>query len=159
MAFRPVAMALFERGLDKVRSMIGDAIKALGANPEQAKTGPDTWLVSKGSAAVVVRIMSADGKTAFLQVASPVMKLPSNPAIFEKLLRHNFEMGGLATFSVSPTNEVHLSTARSIDGLSSNEVAQLVAQVAHFSDLYDDHLLDEFGRQHKLHAGQAGKPS
>ena len=149
-------MPLFGSPVDKTRTMIGDAIKGLGASPDQAKIGPDTWLVAKGSAAVVVRLVAQDAKSkfAFLQVASPVMKTPPTAGFHEKLLKLNFEMGGLATFGVTPTGEVHLTTARTIEGISSSEIAQLVAQVAHFSDLYDDKLLTEFGRQYAIHTGQ-----
>lgn len=149
-------MPLFGSPVDKTRTMITDAIKGLGANPEQSRIGPDTWLVAKGSAAVVVRLVAQDPKSkfAFLQVASPVMKVPPKAGFHERLLKLNFEMGGLATFAITPNNEVHLTSARTIEGISSPEVAQLVAQVAHFSDLYDDMLLQEFGREFRIHAGQ-----
>lgn len=149
-------MALFGSPVDKTRTMIIDAIKGLGANPDQSRIGPDTWLVAKGSAAVVVRLVAQDAKSkyAFLQVASAVMKVPPAPHFHERLLKLNFEMGGLATFGLTPNGEVHLTSARTIEGISAAEVAQLVAQVAHFSDLYDDKLLTEYGRQYAIHAGQ-----
>lgn len=151
-------MALFGNPMEKARGMVGDAIKGLGGNPDQAKVRPDTWLVGKGSAAVVVRLVPQDerSKSGFLQVASPVMRAPPTQAFHERLLRLNFEMGGLATFGVTPQNEVHLTTARTLDGISPTEIAQLMAQIAHFSDLYDDKLLTEFGRQYALHQGQRG---
>lgn len=142
--------------VDKTRTMIGDAIKGLGANPDQSRIGQDTWLVAKGSAAVVIRLVSSDPnrKFAFVQVASAVMKSPGSPGFREELLKLNFDMGGLATFALTPQGEVHLTAARTIEGISSAEVAQLVAQVAHFSDMYDDKLLDKYGRQFALHGGQ-----
>lgn len=149
-------MALFGSPVDKTRNMIADAIKTLGASPDSAKVGPDTWLVGKGSAAVVIRLVAQDTKSkfAFLQVASPVMKVPPTAGFHEHVLKLNFEMGGLATFSITPNGEVHLSTARTIDGISPSEIAQLVAQVAHFSDQYDDQLLTKYGRQYAIHGGQ-----
>jgi hypothetical protein len=149
-------MPLFGSSVDKTRTMIQDAIKGLGASPDAARAGPDTWLVVKGSAAVLVRLIAQDAKSkfAFVQVASPVMKVPPNAGFYERIAKLNFEMGGLATFGVTPTNEVHLTTARTIEGISPQEIAQLVAQVAHFSDLYDDKLLTEYGRQHAIHAAQ-----
>jgi len=149
-------MPLFGSPVDKARTMIADAIKSLGASPDAARAGTDTWLVQKGSAAVLVRLVAQDPKSkfAFIQVVSPVMKVPPAADFTQKLLHLNFEMGGLATFSLTPNNEVHLTTARTIEGISPTEIAQLVAQVAHFSDLYDDQLLNTYGRQHAIHAGQ-----
>jgi hypothetical protein len=147
---------IFHSHLDKTRTMVRDAIRGLGADPDQAELGPDTWLLRKRSAAVVLRLIPEDakGRAAFLQLTSPVMRLPPNAAIHERLARFNFEMGGLATFCVTPADEVHLTCARTIEGIDPKEIAQLLAQVAHYSDLYDDALLKEFGREHALHAGQ-----
>lgn len=150
-------MPLFGSGsVDATRTMIADAIKGLGANPDQSRIGPDTWMVAKGSAAVIVRLVTNDPKSkfAFVQVASPVMKVPAAEGFHQELLRLNFEMGGLATFSETPSGEVHLASSRTIEGIGNAEIAQLVAQVAHFSDLYDDKLLDKYGRQHAIHGGQ-----
>jgi hypothetical protein len=151
-------MALFGSPLDKARTMVRDAIRGLGGDPEKAGIPgtTDTWLVRKGSAGVVVRLLPEDakGRSAFLQFTSPVMKVPPDAGFYEKLARLNFEMGGLATFSVTPANEVHLTAARTIDGLTPPEIAHALAQVAYYSDLYDDQLLNAYGRQYAMHTGQ-----
>ena len=149
-------MALLGSPVDKARTLVLDAIKGLGSNPDQSRIGPDTWFVAKGSAAVVIRLVAQDPKSkyAFLQIASPVMKVPGAAGFHEHLMKLNYEMGGLATFALTPTGEVHLTAARTIDGLNAGEISQLVAQIAHFSDLYDDKLLAQYGRQHAIHGGQ-----
>lgn len=142
--------------LDRVRKMVADAIQALGGDPKAANIAPDTWLVAKRSATVMVRLVpqaEAD-RSPYLQVVSPLMKVPAGNAWKDRLLDMNYEMGGLCTICPTPAGEIHLFSARTIDGITPTEVAQEIAQVAHFSDLYDDRLLDEFGRQYALRTEQ-----
>jgi hypothetical protein len=151
-------MALRHDQLKKVRAMVEVAIKGLGGDPAKAATGPDAWLVARHSAEVVVRLVQPDPeKSAYLQILSPVMRVPPNAAFKDRLLALNHEMGGLATFCVTPQGEVHLLSARSTEGVSAPEIARVIAEVAHFSDLYDDRLLDEFGREHGLRPEQRAK--
>jgi hypothetical protein len=149
-------MALLGTPVDKARTMVLEALKALGADPTTTLVAPDTWFVAKGSAGVRVQLLSKDASSryAFLQVSSPVMKLPPSPEVHQHLLKLNFDMGGLCAFTQTPGGEVHLTTGRTIDGLSAGEVQQLVGQVAHFSDLHDNALLAKYGRQHAIHCGQ-----
>lgn len=142
--------------LDKVRKMVADAITALGGDPKQASIAPDTWLVAKRSATVMIRLVpQADAqRSPYLQVVSPVMKVPAGNAWKDRLHDLNYEMGGLCTLTVTPAGEIQLMSARTIDGITPTEVAQEIAQVAHFSDLYDDKLLEEFGRQYALRTEQ-----
>lgn len=142
--------------IEKVRKMVADAITALGGDPKQANIAPDTWLVSKSSAAVMVRLVpQADPqRSPYLQVVSPVMKVPAGNAWKDRVLDLNYEMGGLCTLTATPAGELQLMSARTIDGITPTEVAQEIAQVAHFSDLYDDKLLQEFGRQYALRTEQ-----
>jgi hypothetical protein len=146
------------RSLTKARSLIEVALRGLGADPDAAAIRPDEWLVAKGSATVVVRLVPQEdeGKPPHLQVASPVMKSPPNPAFKDRLLAFNYEMGGLACFCVTPSGEVQIVSSRDVDGISATEVARLIAHVAHFSDLYDDRLLTEFGQQFAIHPPKPG---
>jgi hypothetical protein len=145
-------MPLHGDGLKKVRGMVETAVRGLGGDPEKAAVGPDSWVVGRNSAAVLVRIVPQDDpeKPAHLQLVSPVMRAPAAPAFRERLLALNYEMGGLASFCLTPAGEAHLFCSRTTDGISASEIAHLIAQVAHFSDLYDDQLLAEFGREHAL---------
>ncbi|MCA1813730.1 MAG: YbjN domain-containing protein [Halobacteriales archaeon] len=150
-------MGLLKTPVEKARSLAHDAIRALGAQPDQATIGPDTWLLGKSSAAVVLRILPQGEEKAFIQVASPVMKVPVAPNFHARLTQLNYDMAGLCAFCTTPAGEVHLLTSRSVEGLSAAEIAQLVTQVAYFSDLYDDALLEEFGRDLALHDAQRRK--
>jgi hypothetical protein len=149
-------MPLRAEPADKLRKVLATAFQSLGVDPAKAAQDPDAWIVAKGSAALQVRIVApGEGRTMpFFQVASPVMKVPKGAAFQDKLLALNFTMGGLAAFCVTPGGEVHLVAARSGEHLSPDEAAQVIGQVAHFSDLYDDALLQEFGPQHALRADQ-----
>lgn len=153
-------MPLRAMPLERVRRLMQDALQALGADPALAKIADDTWLVGKNSAAVVVRILPHDDpeKAPHLQLASPIMRAPKGDAkLRERLLEMNYQMAGMAAFCITPGNEVHLLSSRLTDGITPTEIAQVVSQVTHFSDLYDDLLLDEFGRDLALHMDQKRK--
>jgi len=143
--------------VEKARAMVGVALSALGAEPDRAAFGPDTWLVSKGSAAVVIRVVGhgtdPDASDVHVQVTSPVMRVPPDPGFSAHLLKLNHEMGGLACFAVTPQGEVHLVAARTYRDVGAPEIARLIAQVAHFSDAYDDPLLERYGAQYALRPG------
>lgn len=144
-------MGLFGDSISKARGTIEDAIKGLGGDPAKSRVGERAWLVSKGSAAIVIRLVG-DKDNAFVQAVSPVMKVPpGNAKFYETILSYNNEMGGLASFAVTPQGELTIQCARHVKGMSTEECAAIVFQVAHFSDLYDDKLLDQFGRTLAIH--------
>lgn len=144
-------MALFDDATTKARSTIEDAINALGAEPSKVRVGDRAWVVTKGGAAIVVRLVG-EKENAFVQAVSPVMKVPAgNTKFLETVLSHNGGMGGLATFATTPQGELVLQSARHVKGMTTEEAAALVFQVAHFSGLYDDKLLDDFGRELAIH--------
>ena len=149
-------MPLRAEPLAKARKAVAMALQSLGVDPAKAAQGEDSWIVGKRSAAVLLRLVPQEEETkpAHLQVVSPLMRAPADPRFRERLLHLNHELGGLAAFGITSAGEVQLLCARSVENLSPAEVAQLVAQVAHFSDQYDDALLDEFGREHALRPEQ-----
>lgn len=140
--------------LAKAERTIETALGGLGGDPVQARAGDRQWLVAKGTAVVLVRLVPQEGKHPYLQLVSPVMKAPKDPRFRDRLLDLNFEMGGLATFALTPGGEAHLLFARTTENLTATELAQLVANLAHFGDLYDDPLLEEFGRDLALRPEQ-----
>jgi len=95
-----------------------------------------------GSAFVLLGISG----TAVVAVSPLFRQLPAQnvEAFYRKLLAHNAQMGGMASFALQDDGWVVLHAGRSIKGLDANELAVLVSAVGRFADQYDDELIREF---------------
>lgn len=141
---------LRKAGVERTRVIVEDSIRGLGGDPAKARSGEDTWLVRKGSAALAVRILAEKDPDApgVLRIDSPIMRVPAAaPAFWERILQLNHDLRGFGSFCVTPQGELHLTFACSARNLSAREVANMLAQLAQHSDDVDDKLLAEFGRE------------
>lgn len=95
-----------------------------------------------GSAFVIVGISGA----AIVAIAPLFRAVPAEnqAAFYRKLLEHNAQMGGMASFAIQPDGWVVLHAGRALKGLDGAELATMVAAVGRFADQYDDQLIGEF---------------
>lgn len=103
------------------------------------------WKFQYGSVEVFV-MLTGNTDDDILKVWSPVLKLPASnePALFRKLL----EMNGNSTFEASfgiVGDQVIVSSARTVAGLSPAEVSRNITVVATIADDNDESLQAEFG--------------
>ncbi|MBF2077042.1 MAG: YbjN domain-containing protein [Synechococcales cyanobacterium T60_A2020_003] len=103
------------------------------------------WTFKYGSVDVFVMLTGTTDDD-ILKVWSPVMSLPAKdePALLRKLM----EMNGNSTFEASfgiVNNQVIVSAARTVAGLSPAEISRNITMVAMIADENDDPLQAEFG--------------
>jgi hypothetical protein len=95
-----------------------------------------------GSAFVIVGISGS----AIVAIAPLFRAVPTanTAAFYRKLLEHNSNMGGMASFAIQPDGWVVLHSGRAVKGLDGAELATMIAAVGRFADQYDDQLIAEF---------------
>lgn len=102
------------------------------------------WEFLAGSAAVRIE---HDAQSAVLTIRSTVLPLPADAAtrlaLYEKLLRLNYQQTGEARFAIDGA-DVIVTFSRPTLGLDYHEFQQAVAQVAATADDFDDELRREF---------------
>ena len=149
-------MALFgdkvEANLKSSQKMVESVIRDLGLDPESSQLeteGPGriAWGLMRGSAAVYVFLQSGE-KENFIQVVSPVMKIPEQNILplYRRLLELNAEALFGAAFGVKG-EDVVLTIDRSTTDMDRSEVAAMIKLIGEYADQYDDELVAEFGGQ------------
>lgn len=102
------------------------------------------WEFLAGSAAVLIQ---HNAQTAVITIRSSLLPLPEDAglrlALYEKLLRLNYQQTGEARFAIDG-NEVIVTFTRPTLGLDYHEFQQAVAEVAATADDFDDELRREF---------------
>lgn len=148
-----------ESNLKNTQKMIESVIKELGLDPERTKIeGKDTnrvgWALMRGSAAVYVFLQQQENAN-FLQVVSPVMKLPDQNLLplYRRLLELNAEKLCGAAFGVKG-EDVVLTTDRETTDIDRSEVQAMITMVGQYADHFDDELVAEFGGVRHSDAGK-----
>jgi len=147
-------MALFgdkqESNLKTCQKMVESVIKELGLDPDGSRLDtPEqsrlAWGLRCGSAAVYV-FLQAGEKENFIQVVSPVMKIPEQNILplYRRLLELNAEELSGAAFGVKG-EDVVLTIDRSTTDLDRTEVQSMITLIGEYADQYDDELVGEFG--------------
>jgi hypothetical protein len=138
------------------KALVEEAIRALGVEPSSALAkggeGQMSWTLQRGSAAILITLMTRKGKPAgtnepYLRVISPVMTLPDEEkrvALYKHLLELNAQ--GLANAAFGLLNErVVAVSERPTKDMQGGEVSQMVRHLAALADTYDDRLVKAFG--------------
>jgi Putative bacterial sensory transduction regulator len=155
-------MSLFgdkqESNLKSCQKMIESVIKELGLDPDGSKLEGDDpkrtgWALKRGSAAVYVFLQQGDDAN-FLQVVSPVMKLPDQNLLplYRRLLELNAEKLCGVAFGIKG-EDVVLTTDRDTTDIDRSEVQAMITLVGQYADHFDDELVAEFGGVRHSDAG------
>ena len=147
-----------ETNFKSTQKMIESVIRDLGLDPdgsrlETSEDGRLAWGVRCGSAAVYVFLQEGD-KENFIEVLSPVMKIPEQNILplYRRLLELNAEELTGAAFGVKG-EDVVLMTDRSTTDLDRTEVQSMITLMGEYADRYDDELVGEFGGLRHSDAG------
>src|SRR5215831_617854 len=139
-----------ESNLRTTQKMIESVIRELGLDPETSRLeategGRLAWGVRHGSAAVYIFLEGGD-KENFIQVVSPIMKIPERNILplYRRLLELNAEELQGAAFGVKG-EDVVLTIDRSTTDLDRTEVHSMITLIGEYADQYDDELVGEFG--------------
>lgn len=132
------------------QTMIERVIRGLGLDPDknrQPSTDPRrrAWKIRRGSASVYVLLTETDHGS-FLQVVSPLLKLPAQEIL--PLLRRLLEANGGQLYGAAfglKGDQVVLSADRSTVDLDEGEVGAMIKTVGRYADEYDDLLIAEYG--------------
>jgi len=143
-----------KKELNAACQMVEAVIRELGLKPDESRLDNQgdghAWGVMKGSAEVFIFILPSDekGESGSIQVVSPVLKLPkSQPnqlSLFRRMLELNAELLSGAAFGIKGDTAAMISD-RSTKDLNQSEVREMILRVGHFSDMYDDELVVQFG--------------
>lgn len=138
--------------MEEGRVVVETALRALGCAPDEALVSkPDTaptWTVRRGSAKVVVGLVSreAQGGAVHLRVVAPVLVFAEErrEELFHRLLELN--AAGLSWCAFGIVNDSIVMVAeRPTSSLDAEEVAETVRHVAGLADKFDDQLAAEYG--------------
>jgi len=140
--------------LAEVRHLISDVFEEIGVDSYDARLDKNTWGIAKGSAGGIIAL-AANEQTpdySILYAAFRIMKVPASKSLpfFRRLLEINLTLNGRAAFAVDGENIVWLTSGRFIRDLNHSEIVGLILYTLELADLYDDQLLNEFGRDHTL---------
>jgi hypothetical protein len=147
-----------ESNLKACQKMIESVIRELGLDPDGTRIETSSkerigWALMRGSAAVYVFLQQSEEHN-FLQVVSPVMKIPDQNILplYRRLLELNAEKLCGAAFGVKG-EDVVLSTDRETTDIDRSEVQTMITIVGQYADHYDDELVKEFGGTRHSDAG------
>lgn len=152
-------MALFGRDpknvdLRAIEKMVEGVIRELGLDPTENRLhtdkGSPAWGLMKGSAQVFIFLNAASPAepSSFLQVVSPLMKLPPTKdqqlRLFARLLSANARELTGAGFGLKGDMVVLVADRSTVD-LDPSEVKEMILRVGYYADAYDDALVSEYG--------------
>ncbi len=102
------------------------------------------WNLSRGSALIYIYIEKVQNIET-IRVVSPMLYLPTENllAFYRRCLELNFSTLGCA-FAISK-DVLYAVSERVIQGLDQAEFDNMMAQVGHVADTFDDKLAQEFG--------------
>jgi hypothetical protein len=155
-------MSLFgdrqEGNLKTCQKMIESVIQELGLDPDRSRLeseepGRLAWGLRRGSAAVFV-FLQGGPESNYLQVVSPVMKIPEQNILplYRRLLELNASGLHAAAFGVKG-EDVVLTIDRTTTDIDRSEVANMIHLIGRYADQYDDELVAEFGGVRHSDAG------
>ncbi len=121
---------------------IEELLTRSGHDVRLARRGPNAWEIRQGSARIDISYYE---KTGLITGEAYLCLLPKDniQAIYEYLLRQNYEMEGL-TFSVRG-QDIVLSLLIYDRYLNADTGLQLFSKLFEQSDFYDNYLVDNFG--------------
>lgn len=103
------------------------------------------FAIRMGSACTTVYIGALWEDEAIILVSSIVVREAElAPDLFEKLLRENDSMGGLASFSINAKGEITL-TASLMGDCSEKQLTLSISEVANTADRYDNIIMQQWG--------------
>ena len=138
--------------ISKVADMVNDFVRSLGINindvydPEKK-----IWYLKRGSAPVQIMLLSVPvGENSireFLQVASPLMKVPKGKelAFYRKLLELNDVKLGVKFSVQKDSDQVWALYERDLIGIGYDELTTCIEDLGYWADTLDDELKAEFG--------------
>ncbi|GAB4130589.1 MAG: hypothetical protein OHK0045_14670 [Raineya sp.] len=133
--------------LDYIRT-IEEAFKKLGLDPKDAKSPiQGAWIFKRGSATIRVMLNStptSDGDQKTLAMMAHVMPIPKRRKgeLFRRLLEMNSSFIN-ERFEIFD-NEIYVTASRYLEGLSSQEVVDIMKEISETADFVDDKLKKEF---------------
>jgi len=142
-----------EANLRSCVKMVESVISSFGVDPDENRlktpNGQPAWGLKRGSAAIYVFLQPGE-KENYIQVISPVVKLPTERV--QAFLRHLLELnsGTLvgSAFGVRG-DDVVLNADRSTVDLEISEVQDMIRRVGSYADRYDDEFARNWGaRRH-----------
>lgn len=137
-----------------IRNIISAFIDQLGGDLYKQRVSKNCWIFPRGSITMSILIWENEDNPdqTMIICSTRVMKVPLKTALpfYRKLLELNFRMLGRCAFAIDEKNFVVLHASRKIKDLNIGELVCMVNDVSILSDMYDDVLLNEFGRENAL---------
>ncbi len=131
--------------IDDCALMIQDFMREIGVPPEPLMNDKDkiTWALTRGSATIHIGIFK-DEEYPTIRAFSPILNLPDKHILplYRKCLELN--MGLLTCAFAVHEDKIVVVSERSIEGLDSVELAEMVSWLSHIADEWDDKLAEEF---------------
>ena len=136
---------------ESAREMVCDFLAECGLSPEVALDFRDErvegWSFSRGSSPVSV-VLAKGADPALLWVESRIVRLPTDPAQVEPMLRYCLSENrhGLATIALDDEDGVVMvKSTRTLNGLDKEELEEMIAMVSGTADNLDNELANRFG--------------
>ena len=136
---------------ESAREMICEFLTDCGLSPEVALDFRDEkvegWSFSRGSAPVSI-VIGKGGNSALLWVESRIVKIPTDPAQIEPMLRYcmSKNRNGFATIALDDEEDVVMvKSTRTLNGLDKEELEEMIALVSGTADELDNDLANRFG--------------
>jgi hypothetical protein len=131
--------------------MIEKILKEWNIDPAQVKDQKrEMWYLVQGSAKFHIELFKFNkgpkiGDVDCVEIGGVIMKLPQDNflPLYRRLLELNATSVGVY-FAVR-NNLVMLLSTRELEGIDLSELKTMVDEVRHFSDYWDDILMEEFG--------------
>ena len=121
----------------EVLTRVEAALKTLGIEPEEAKTGEGQYSISKdGEVEILIDVWDDSGKS-FFQVMSPLtgIKVEDEKAFFKKLLEENHSMAEAAFTYIEEQLFIRQAMECSVF-FSQERVITLINRIAWYSEHY-----------------------
>jgi hypothetical protein len=138
--------------LIRARKIVESVIREQGLNPAECTTeaveGGYAWLVSRGSAYVVVSLVpGVNGASGRIRVVSPLVRMEagvSRDLAVRLLALNGAELPGVC-FGLVGEKTIVLVAERSVLELDLPEAREMLVLIGYYADKYDDLLVGEFG--------------
>lgn len=139
--------------LNKVKEMLNDFVTSLEIDVKDVYDPErNIWYLKRGSAPVQIMLLSipvGNGEIReFLQVASPIMKVPKEKelAFYRRLLELNDIKLGVKFSVQKDSDQVWALYERDLIGIGYEELKTCIEDLGYWADTLDDELIQEFGK-------------